>query len=618
MRKSPGRWLALMCLVLAAPAAGQEASVQALIERAEAIANDDAAGALDLLARALPTLPPGTQRREALALRCLVTASTDARASLLLAAEALPEAVAADDATNESRLLRCEGSARETLGEMGVAAQRYASAVSAAEMSGDGEVLAEALASRGQMRHFSGEYDGAIEDLTRAHGLSVELGLARFQSGLLNAMANIYADAHVGEFDKAIGYYRLILAANERDGDQAGIATAHFNLGSTLERKGDLAPALAHYRRALDLDRARGDKDSVADELRVIGAVLSKQGKHAEALDSVNRALAQFEANDDLDGRMRGRLTRGIALRAAARPADALQDLDAAAAHFRAESNPRYLLRIEEERAAAFADLQQWREAHAALGEQFRLQRELDRKLAEDRTARLRVQFDAERTEQRNLALQAENEQRGAALEAAARERRLQRLVIVLGALLLAVVAGLALRQLAKARRMRVLALTDELTGVANRRSILAHLEQQRRSARPDQPLCVASFDLDHFKRVNDVHGHDGGDRALRALTQRIAATLRSGDRLGRIGGEEFLIVLPATSLPTALEIVERARAAVDAAPFDEIAPGVRLSISAGVGEWQGSADTGESLLQRIDAALYRAKEAGRNCVVPA
>ncbi|MFT3806313.1 diguanylate cyclase [Arenimonas sp.] len=592
-------------------------SLQASLEKAMALADSDPESARPMLAALLPKLPQGGARNQAAAKLCILTAVVDAEASLPIAAEALAQVRTGADRKSESQLLRCQGYAEESLGKHAQAALRYAAAVAAAEASGDREALADALVSRGELRHFNGEYDGAIADLKRSYDLCVQLGLDGGQSYALNAMANLYADANVGEYDKAIGYYEELLARHRRAGSAGEIATAHFNLGSTLERKGEFGPALAQYRTAREIDLKRGDADSVAEEERVIGAVLVKQGKAGQALAWIDRALAHFRRLGDADGIARVRLTRGIALRAAGRSSEALADLEASRAHFLLLGNQRFMARIDEERALAHAHEGQWQAAYAALGDQFKAQRELDGKLAEERTSRLRVQFDAERTEQLNRVLQVENRRRGEALKAAERERGLQRMVILLGGLLLAVLMVLAVRQLLKVRRLRILALTDELTGLPNRRNILAFLAEQARAAeRSGQPLSVVSFDIDHFKRINDTHGHDGGDRALKRVAALAGQALRSSDRLGRVGGEEFLLVLPGTGPATAAEIAERSRRMVEAGDFDAVAPGAQVTISLGVSAWSDAKDEIEALMKRVDEALYRAKESGRNRVV--
>jgi diguanylate cyclase (GGDEF)-like protein len=575
-----------------------------------------------LLAALLPMPARAQVTLEARSKACIEAALADARAALPVATAGAAAAQAANDRNAESRFRRCEGYARESLGDEGAAFAAYGAAVTAAEAGGDVEALADALTGRGEQLHVSGEYDRAISDLKRAYDLYLGAGLESSEDYVLNAMANLYADPNVGEYDKALGYYRELLALHRRDGERGEVATATFNLGATLESKRDYGKALAEYHRALALYQALGDQESVAETRRVIGATLAKQGRANEAIAWIDPALAWYRNAGDEDSIARTRLTRGIALRGAGRPADALRDLDAARAHFASMANQRFLVRIDEERAKAFADLGRWREAYAALRLQFDAQHALDSSLAREETSRLRVQFGTERTQQLNRALQAENASRGAALVAAARERRLQRLAIVLGALSLGLLAILVVRQLMRLRRLRELAATDDLTGIANRRGVLAFLrERLRMAARAGSPLAVVAFDIDHFKRINDVHGHDAGDRALRRIATLASQVARASDRVGRIGGEEFLLVLPGGGEAVGMEIAERLRAMVAAETFEDVGPGVRTTISLGVASLGGAksaadaAADADALFKRADVALYRAKQEGRNRV---
>jgi diguanylate cyclase (GGDEF)-like protein len=175
-------------------------------------------------------------------------------------------------------------------------------------------------------------------------------------------------------------------------------------------------------------------------------------------------------------------------------------------------------------------------------------------------------------------------------------------------------------RELAESHeRMRELAFTDSLTGAMSRRAIFDlaehELAQQRRHG---GALTLVMLDLDHFKRVNDTHGHPAGDALLRGLVQRLRTRIRDGDCIGRYGGEEFLLVLPGLSLgePGALERIDAWRRAVAEQPFDiGAAAPLTVTCSMGAASLAFAEETLESLIARIDAALYRAKAAGRNRV---
>ncbi len=158
--------------------------------------------------------------------------------------------------------------------------------------------------------------------------------------------------------------------------------------------------------------------------------------------------------------------------------------------------------------------------------------------------------------------------------------------------------------------RLAVEATTDPLTGLANHRAFHERLRQEvARARRHDRPLTVVVFDLDHFKHVNDLHGHQEGDRVLSLVGQRLAAAARSGEMMARIGGEEFGWILPETSADGGLAAAERARTAVsrDAAPTGE-----PLSVSAGVCDLVEGRDA-DGLVRLADQALYWAKDHGRD-----
>lgn len=166
--------------------------------------------------------------------------------------------------------------------------------------------------------------------------------------------------------------------------------------------------------------------------------------------------------------------------------------------------------------------------------------------------------------------------------------------------------------------RIRELAQYDEVTGLHNRRYVLEQLEYEReRAERTATPVTVALLDLDHFKSVNDRYGHSAGDRVLRRLGEVLIGTLRRMDAVGRYGGEEFLVCMPGTALSEGEVVAERLRRQVAETDFEDIVPGLRLTVSIGLSELQRREQI-EAVIDRADRALYEAKGAGRNRVVRA
>lgn len=165
---------------------------------------------------------------------------------------------------------------------------------------------------------------------------------------------------------------------------------------------------------------------------------------------------------------------------------------------------------------------------------------------------------------------------------------------------------------------LRHLATTDPLTGISNRRHFLETASREfMRSQRYGSPLSFILLDIDHFKNINDTFGHADGDEALRRLVAVCAEVIREVDTLGRLGGEEFGVILPETTVAAAAEVGERLRQTVETTGFDKTGRNIRFTVSLGVaGTCKGDKEF-DDLLRRADNALYEAKRQGRNrCVI--
>jgi diguanylate cyclase (GGDEF)-like protein len=174
-------------------------------------------------------------------------------------------------------------------------------------------------------------------------------------------------------------------------------------------------------------------------------------------------------------------------------------------------------------------------------------------------------------------------------------------------------------RELLAAReKLRVQATRDSLTLVWNRPSILEILDRElERSVREMRPIGLVMFDLDHFKEVNDTHGHLAGDVVLRETASRISGALRKYDSFGRYGGEEFLIVLPGCDERSTRAQAERTRQVLESEPIDLDGVTVRVTASFGATTFlPGTCSTARELIRTADDALYQAKSEGRNRVV--
>jgi len=166
---------------------------------------------------------------------------------------------------------------------------------------------------------------------------------------------------------------------------------------------------------------------------------------------------------------------------------------------------------------------------------------------------------------------------------------------------------------------LKRLAAHDSLTGLLTRRAFQDQFERDvSRSRRSGEPFALALLDLDHFKQLNDGHGHPFGDEILRRTAQRLRSGVRTHDILGRYGGEEFALLMPGLDKEAGLRTAERIRGAIAALELEHDDEWLRLTISAGVAAFPQDGVDWESLLTAADEALYEAKASGRNRVVPA
>jgi len=190
---------------------------------------------------------------------------------------------------------------------------------------------------------------------------------------------------------------------------------------------------------------------------------------------------------------------------------------------------------------------------------------------------------------------------------------------IVLRAKIAAMQRIAAMRQklLEMQQQLEVQANKDELTNLPNRRHFMETLEKELvRARRYSTPFSIAYMDLDHFKQINDTHGHEAGDVVLRTIAKAIADSLRGGDTIGRVGGEEFCFSLPGVDAADSVKPCERYRMLIEQLPIQSGSQTLKMTASFGITSFRPETDDAISLIARADKALYRAKELGRNRVV--
>jgi diguanylate cyclase (GGDEF)-like protein len=383
-----------------------------------------------------------------------------------------------------------------------------------------------------------------------------------------------------------------------------------YNLGRTRQKLGQWDAARAGFSSCIALSHEINFARGEAHGLLGLASVDNANGDPNGAL----RLLAQATELQRLipDARLNAQiqLARGTALGSLQRNTEALAALAVSAAAFKQADSLEDLGTTYDQLAMVEAQMGDWRDAYQYRSKAQSASEKLLHIQLDQRFATLKVEFDTATREKENTLLVRQNAATEAALVQERRANTLQTVVILLSLLLMGLLAVLALRQRRGARRMHALAMTDELTGAPNRRAVLNYLDEQLQRVEAT-PCSILVIDVDRFKNINDEHGHAIGDVTLQLITARLRSAAVEPALLGRLGGEEFVVVLPTTELQEAYLIAERLRALVPSVDLSSWLGDQRITVSIGIAT-SSAGDTVSSLLRRADAALYSAKSAVR------
>lgn len=439
-----------------------------------------------------------------------------------------------------------------------------------------------------------GKYPEALDCFQEAHTAYVEAGDARGIANTRLSMGVVHSrccDHTIGS-----GHYAAALGPFEKLNDYQATVRVLNNMGLNQRNLAQLDASLATFDRAINL----------ATTHALVGLLPTLSGNRSRTLlalgrlDEADEGFAQHvrgtEGNDWLYSRLDAQL--GLAQVASARAQHArvitllrelipllaknsLLDDEVRAWGLLAES-----LEAEGDAAAALYAYKQLRER-----ERLWLDKRANTRM---RASTVMTDLDAARREAKEEhRLRDELAKAHAALAIESAERR------------------------ARADELYQQSREDGLTGLPNRRDFTERMSEEcRRAQRFDEALCIAMVDIDHFKRVNDTHGHAAGDQVLIEVARRLRSALRPGDLVARLGGEEFAVLLPHATASDAAILCEQLREAVAESSIAINAISVKVDVTISVGFTRYAApESTDAALSRADARLYAAKRAGRNCV---
>jgi diguanylate cyclase (GGDEF)-like protein len=421
-----------------------------------------------------------------------------------------------------------------------------------------------------------------------------------------------------GDFQEALALVRQKIAWDEAHGDSLALSVSTYLEGGILSAMREFDAAISNFERARSISVSLGDRQGVAFSDMRICQSLVELGRYAAArsrCDSAARVFAAAGSTDVLKEAQEH--LADIDLREG-HPQQALDILSRVLDHQGTDMAPANVAIAYRTRARAYAGVHDYPRAYSDLEEYLRRYR------AENLERRLRMQTTvkerslAQQEIERNAVLQHQLELTRAHETRQTETLRWVAVAGTAGALVIVLLSYILISNLRHRRELMRLATEDNLTGMPNRgRTAELATAALEAAAEQHRPLTVAIIDLDHFKTINDRCGHAAGDFVLREFARVSRGSLRAADILGRWGGEEFLLILPETTLDAALASVERLRVLALAiqVPSSTADDPLRVTFSAGLATTAEGARSLDEIIARADAALYEAKNEGRDLV---
>lgn len=422
----------------------------------------------------------------------------------------------------------------------------------------------------------------------------------------------------VGDYPEALTLQRQRIAWDTTHGNSLSLSVSYYLEGAILEAMREYHPAIDTFQQSRSMSLALGDTQGVAFADMRICESLIELSQFQTARPSCDSAAQIFAASNTTDVLKEAQGLLAIIDLNEGRAKEALGILNGVLDHNGTDMAPKGVSIAYRTRARAYAAQRNYTLAYSNLEEFVRRDREenLARSMRMQETVKERAVADREIA--RNALLQRQLE---LTQQRETRQKETLRWVAIAntaGVLIIALLSYILYAYLRHRRQLMRLATEDNLTGIPNRGRTIelatAALESAVAHARA---LTVAIIDLDHFKAINDRCGHAAGDHVLREFARVGRGALRATDVLGRWGGEEFLLILPETTLDAALATVERLRVLALAIqlPTADKDPPLRITFSAGLATTADGARSLDEIIARADAALYEAKNEGRDLV---
>jgi diguanylate cyclase (GGDEF)-like protein len=470
------------------------------------------------------------------------------------------------------------------------------------------------LIGRGLLQYRENREDLAIGSLTQAYNASAMPGFAEpriLAAGVLSTVLR-----SMGDYPQALALNQEALDWDTAQHSPLAVSVDRFLRGRILILMQKYADAIEEFDASRKISAQLNDTQGVAySNVRVCEARLELR-QLVKARSACESALHTFIASQFPDEVKDTLLLLARIDLAEGHPERALPTLNEVLDHSGTDVLPLRVASLYEWRARTNAALHNYRDAYSDLAEYMRRFVATNDAERSKQAAAIRARFETDREIERNALLKRELDLSHAESQRQAQQLRWNAIAAVSGVLVIALLIYFLVTNFRFRQQLVRLASQDSLTGLPNRRRT-AELAGAAMAAATESQKCltIAIIDMDHFKFINDRCGHATGDYVLREFARLGSETLRAGDVLGRWGGEEFLLIMPEATPDMALVTLERLRALVFGIHLPPSGAGLHVSLSAGLATLEKQARSLDELIARADAALYVAKNEGRDLV---
>ena len=506
-----------------------------------------------------------------------------------------------------SSFLLLEAEILDIKGDWRRANSNLENAIALARTTDDERLVGEALLSRSSILTHQDKTEAALKDLMEASEIFRRHNDKKLIGITLSDIALIYQRS--GEARKAIAYFHESMKYDEAD-DLYTAVINHINLGTAYTDAGEPVLAEKHLDQAIETASRIDGETYLNYAMLRMGDLKFEQQKFVEAQELYKQALGYFILKQDTLMEFNTRLSLADTHVKLQNAESARMQIDEASVLADSLGIPRLKLELMDSLADYYLLEGRPGSAVETLKNQLKLTKEAHEKEQKQKLDELKIRFEmAQSAAEAELMTLKISEQQT--------RHNLSLAIIVLVVLLFSIALFGYLKQRSMNKKLAALAMIDELTGVANRRHIITLARNELdRTKRYNSSLVLAIIDLDHFKQINDRFGHHMGDKVLKLFAKLCHDNIRKPDNIGRIGGEEWLLVFPSATQNQVLSIIERIRELYASAHPEGLPKDHPLTFCAGISQYLPADKEIEDIILRADSAQYEAKTTGRDRVI--